>query len=126
MGEAGPLGDVGDAGIQESVPLEDLLCRATRRARVSTPLRDRGPLGFSFVAAWPSSRILFPCGLRAAVASLVPLSHGRGGLTAGGSCSVSLEQQHARRGPAARGHHGRPRLGTWRSPASCRSWSTAS
>ena len=123
--EAGPLRDVGDPGVEEAVLLEDLLGRATSRARVSTPLRDRGPLGFSAGRAACSTR---------------PLSFRAGTLAGGGinvpAPSVGWWTQFGRHGAHASFRCSRstpdgvppPEVttavlasATWRSPASWRS-----
>ena len=47
MREAGPFRNVGDAGVQEAVLLEDLFRRREEDGPESRPLCGTGPLGFS-------------------------------------------------------------------------------
>ena len=128
--QPGALRDVGDAGVEEAVFSNTSLAAATRRARVSTPLRDRGPLGFSEVSGVVTAPFSLPTGSPADGAVTVPSPSGPVGGRRGRASPESrvppLQEEHARRRAAARGDDGRRGIGTWRSPASWRSWSTAS
>src|SRR5580704_18191869 len=87
----------------------------TRRARVSTPLRERGPLGLSlpFVSGRAVDTLVsFRAGSRAGGPINVPvLVAGAGGRMPGATASsavLPLQEEDTRRGASAGGDHGRP------------------
>ena len=115
MREAGPLRDVGDAGVEEAVALEDLLRRADEPRPGLDALAGPGPTGLfaGEAAAWstrPSPSVLAP----GAAASMYRRYQGRWADTRGGrtvSGVLPLQQEDARGGAAAGGHDGGGRVG---------------
>src|SRR6516164_2337708 len=87
---------------------------ATRRARVSTPLRERGPLGLSFPfvsGRAVDTRLSFRAGSRAGGPINVPVpaacAGGRPSGPVASSPVLPLQEEDARRSAAAGGDHGR-------------------